>query len=168
MTANDRDRRSRRRVLASLGGAGALLVAGCLGDGVDGTPRYEDGEIPENVSGESRNTSEASAASALAQVEPTTTTTALDDLSIVDHEFVYEGGYLGSTVQGVVENTGPDRIQVAEVRVRVYDDAGTQLGQYLDSTGDLDPGETWAFQVVVLEPPGSLADYDISVLGTPS
>ncbi|MFC6716845.1 FxLYD domain-containing protein [Natrialbaceae archaeon GCM10025810] len=162
------DRSSRRRVLAAVGGGTALVLAGCIGGGGGGDPRYEDGEIPENVSGDNRTTRETNVAYAAAQQTPSDTVTRLDNLAIVEHRFVYEDGYLGSTVQGTVENTGTDRVEVAEVRVRVYDDAGTHLGRYLASTGDLDGGETWAFQVIVLEPPGSLADYDISVLGTPS
>ncbi|WP_246998576.1 FxLYD domain-containing protein [Halosolutus gelatinilyticus] len=164
------ERTSRRRVLASVG-AGIAAVAGCLDDGgFGGEPTYEDGSVGEVNASNATNRSETemAAAEAVAQREPNTSVTPLDPLSLVDHRFVVEDGYLGSTVQGTVENTGSDRIEIVEVRVRVYDETGSQLGRYLASTGDLDGGSSWAFQVVVLKPPGDIADYDIAVLGTPT
>ncbi|SEW02402.1 FxLYD domain-containing protein [Natrinema salifodinae] len=162
---------SRRRVLASLGAGIAAAAAGCTGSGgIDGKPAYEDGNMGEvNASNASNRTAaEMSAAEALAEQESNTSVTPLNSLSVADHEFVVEDGYLGATVQGTVENTGSDRIQLAEVRTRVYNDAGDMLGQYLATTGDLNGGSTWEFQVIILEPPADVADYDITVLGTPS
>ena len=161
---------SRRGLLASVG-AGLAAAAGCTSGGsLDGEPTYEDGnglEINDsNVS--SRNASEMSTAASLAEQQPSQSVTPLDSLSLIDHQFVVESGYLGSTVQGTVENTGSDRIQIAEVRTRIYNDAGSVIGRYLATTGDLDGGESWEFQVVVLEAPSDVADYDITVLGTPS
>ncbi|WP_049922437.1 FxLYD domain-containing protein [Halopiger djelfimassiliensis] len=162
---------SRRYVLASLGTAIGAVAAGCIGTGgLDGEPRYEDGTVGErnasNVS--NRSATEMATAEALAEREPSDAVTPLETLSLTDHEFVVEDGYLGSTVQGHVENTGSDRIQLVEVRTRVYDAAGNALGRYLASIGDLEGGETWAFQVIVLESPADVADYDITVLGTPA
>ncbi|ELY71005.1 FxLYD domain-containing protein [Natrinema versiforme] len=162
---------SRRRLLASLGVGIATAAAGCTGSsGLGGEPTYESGNVGQiNASNaSSRNATEMSTASSLAQQQPTSSVTPLDPLELVDHEFVVEDGYLGSTIQGTVRNTGGDRIQIVEVRTRVYNDAGNLLGRYLASTGDLGAGETWAFQVVVLEAPSDIADYDITVLGTPS
>ncbi|SER71127.1 FxLYD domain-containing protein [Natrinema salaciae] len=162
---------SRRRVLASLGAGVAVAAAGCTGSGgLDGQPRYEEGTVGDrNASNVSeRNATQMSTAAALAQQEPSNAVTPLDPLELVEHEFVVEDGYLGSTVQGTVTNTGADRIQVVEVRTRIYDDAGNLLGRYFASTGDLDGDETWAFQVVVLESPSDVASYDITVLGTPT
>lgn len=162
---------SRRRVLASLGAGIAVAAAGCTGSGgLDGQPRYEEGNIGDvNASNVSdRNATEMSTASALAQTQPSNSVTPLDPLELVEHEFVVESGYLGSTIQGIVENTGSDRIQIVEVRTRIYNDAGTLLGRYLASTGDLNGGERWAFQVIVLESPSDVASYDITVLGTPT
>lgn len=162
---------SRRRVLASLGAGLATAAAGCTGGGdLDGEPTYEDGtDVEINTSNVSdRSAEETTAAEALAEQEPTESVTPLQPLSLVDHEFVVEDGYLGSTVQGTVENTGSDRIQIVEVRTRIYNDAGNVIGQYLANTGDLDGGATWEFQVVVLEAPADVADYDITVLGTPA
>lgn len=162
---------SRRRVLTSLGTGIAIAAAGCLGsDGLGGQPTYEEGTVSginaSNVS--NRSASQMSTAAALAQRQPSSAVTPLEPLELVDHEFVVEDGYLGSTIQGTVANTGTDRIQTVEVRTRVYDDAGDLLGRYLASTGDLNGGSSWAFQVIVLEAPSDVASYDITVLGTPS
>jgi uncharacterized protein YcfJ len=160
---------SRRRVLAVLGTGIAAAAGGCLGDSLGGQPTYEDGTVSginaSNVS--DRTAAQMAAAAALAQQQPSNSVTPLDQLEAVEHEFVVEDGYLGATIQGTVANTGTDRIQTVEVRTRVYDAAGTLLGQYLASTGALNGGSRWAFQVIVLESPADVASYDIAVLGTP-
>ena len=162
---------SRRRVLTTVGTGIAAAAAGCLGSGdLGGQPTYEDGTVSginaNNVS--NRSATQLSAAAALAQQQPSDSVTPLEPLSLRDHEFVVESGYLGSTIQGIVENTGSSRIQTVEVRTRVYDDDESMLGRYLASTGDLNGGSRWAFQVIVLESPVAVASYDIAVLGTPS
>lgn len=161
------DRRSRRRVLATIGSGTAAALAGCGGIGSGNDPSYENGSI-ENASGEGRSAEEMAAAAPLAETEITQSATPLDNLELADHEFVLEDNYLGSTVQGTVENTGGDRIEIAEVRVRVYDDGGAQLGRYVAATGDLEGDASWSFTVVLLESPDDIANYDIAVLGTPS
>lgn len=160
------DRTTRRRVLASLGAGTGLVLAGC-GAFSAGGPNYEAGDVG-NVSGENRTAEEMATARALAETDANDAVTPLDPLEIRDHEFVHEDGYLGSTVQGTVTNTGDDRIEIVEVRVRVYDGDGNVLDRYLDTTGDLEGGDTWAFQVIVLEAPDDVADYEIAALGTPS
>ncbi|WP_254763254.1 FxLYD domain-containing protein [Natrinema marinum] len=161
---------SRRRVLASVGTGIAAAIAGCSGGGLGGEPTYEEGTVDiGNVSANaSRSTSEMATAAALATQQSSTSVTPLGSLALLDHEFVLESGYLGSTIQGTVENDGSSRIRTAEVRTRVYDDTGTLLGRYLATTGDLNAGSTWAFQVIVLEAPADVASYDIAVLGTPT
>ncbi|QLG50413.1 FxLYD domain-containing protein [Natrinema halophilum] len=162
---------NRRQVLAAIGAAIPTATAGCTGSGgIGGEPTYEDGNMGDlNASNYSnRSAAQMGTAAALAQSQPSTSVTPLDPLSLTAHEFVVEDGYLGSTVQGTVENTGTNRIQIVEVRTRVYDDAGNQIGRYLASTGDLNAGSTWEFVVVVLESPTTVADYDITVLGTPT
>ncbi|WP_440766178.1 FxLYD domain-containing protein [Natronorubrum sp. DTA7] len=161
---------TRRRVLAALGVGSATALAGCTGDGgpgIGGDPEYEAGEIGE-IDGEPRTEDELIAAEALAEQEIDEGVTPLEAISLTDHEFVFEDDYRGSTVQGTVENTGDDRIELVEVRVRVYNDDGEQIGRYLASTGDLDADVTWEFQVVLLKSPQDLADYDITALGTPT
>lgn len=154
---------SRRRLLAAVTAGTATALAGCNDGG--GTPSYEDGEIDED--GEGRSVEELVAAEGVAVTEAHQSATPLDAIELRDHEFVLEDGYLGSTVQGIVENTGT-RIDVAEVRVRVYDDAGDYLGWYLARTGDLNSGERWSFMVVILKAPSDIASYDIAALGTPA
>lgn len=154
---------SRRRLVAALAGGTAAALAGC--SDASGNPSYETGEI--DADGEGRSIEELTAAEGVAVTEPHDSATTLEAIELVEHEFVLEDGYLGSTVQGVVENTG-NRIDIAEVRVRVYDDAGDYLGWYLARTGDLYRDERWSFTVVVLKPPGDIASYDIAALGTPA
>jgi hypothetical protein len=155
---------SRRRVVATLGAGVGGVLAGCLGSG---DPEYEDGTV-DNVSGGNRTAQQMNTASSLAESEPSDQVTPMDVLELVSHEFVFVGGYAGSTVQGIVQNTGDDRTELAEVRVRVYNDRQELLGLYLASTSNLAAGETWSFQVIILESPDVIADYDIAVLGTPT
>ncbi len=157
-----------RRHLLAVSGAVVCGLAGCTDDaGLDGTSQYEDGEI-DAANAEPRGADEMAAAERLAEDELHEGVTPLEELEITDHKFVAEDDVRGPTVQGVVENTGSDRIEVAEVRVRVYDDEAAHLGRYLDSTGELDGGGEWAFEVVLLESPEDLSSYDIAVLGTPT
>lgn len=166
MTASPLDR---RRLLASIGAGATTLLAGCngVGLGVEGEPDYEREPI-DDLDAEERSDTESTAAEALAEQEVNEGVTTLEELSLASHEFVLEDGFRGPTVQGVLENTGDDRIDLAEVRVRVYNDDGDQLGRYLDTIGDFGGETTWEFQVIMLEPPSELAEYDITALGTPN
>ncbi|WP_290819525.1 FxLYD domain-containing protein [Halovivax sp.] len=156
--------RDRRRFLAAAGAVLGASLAGCV-DGRE--PDYEPGDVPD-VDGEPRTAEEMAAAEAIAERDVREGVSPLDDLAVSDHEFVLEDGYEGATVRGTVSNDGDDRIELVEVRVRVYDENGDQLGRYLDRTGDLGAGERWAFAVVLLEAPDDIAEYDVAVLGTPT
>ncbi|TYT63867.1 FxLYD domain-containing protein [Natrialba swarupiae] len=162
-----RHRSTRRRLLSVLGSGAAVAVAGCNGLDEGANPAYEDGGVVD-VAGDDRSAEEMTTAEALARQESHGSATSLESLSLVDHEFVLEDDFRGSTVQGTVENVGDDRVQVVEVRARVYDDAGDQLGQYLDTIGDVDAGDRWAFEVILLESPADVGRYDVAVLGTPT
>lgn len=153
---------SRRRVIAGLGAGFAVGLAGCNGSGRN--PSYESGTV-EGANGTGRNASEMSAAEAVAQLEVNENLSSLDGISVENHEFVLEDGYLGATVQGTLTNTGSDRLESVEVRVRVYNDAGRHLGRYVASTGDLSSGSSWEFTVVLLEAPDAIAAYDLAALG---
>ena len=153
---------SRRRVVAGLGAGLAAGIAGCSGSGR--TPSYEERTV-EGVNGTARNASEMSAASAVSQQEVNKNLSTLEGITVEDHEFVLEDGYKGATVQGTLTNTGTDRLETVEVRVRVYNDAGRQLGRYVASTGDLSSGSSWAFTVILLEAPDDIAAYDLAALG---
>ncbi len=162
---------TRRRLLAALGVGVPTSLAGCtdagLGLGVETGPTYEDGTIDVPDDAEERSVEEMATAEALAELESQEGVTPLERLSIVDHEYIFEDDFRGSTVQGTVENTD-ERVELAEVRVRVYNDDDEQLGHYLDITGDLDQGGEWAFEVILLESPDDIASYDIAVIGTPT
>lgn len=158
---------SRRRVLGLLGTGVVGALAGCNNVGINGEPRYERREIGDLKAG-NRSPEEVTAAEAIATQEATQGVTPLNSLTITKHEFVLKDGYLGPTVQGIVRNTGENRIKLAEVRVRVFNASGNQLGRYLAVTGDLNGGATWKFQVVILESPADIDRYDITVLGTPA
>ncbi|WP_252699946.1 FxLYD domain-containing protein [Natronosalvus vescus] len=166
------DIRSRRRLLTTTGVAlgSTLGLAGCLGRGGpaydgDGT---EPGRTPVDADGEARTTEEMAAASALAVTEPAEGVSPVEGIEIADHAFVLEDDFRGSTVQGRLENTGDDRLSVVEVRVRVYDEAGAQLGLYLDRTSDLEANTAWSFTVILLEAPSDIASYDIAAVGAPA
>lgn len=162
----DRDPATRRGFLALLGAGATVAVAGC--SSAQNRPTYESGEVNVPSDAKGRNAEEMTAAAALAPPEVNDNVATLDGLSLEEHKFVLEDGYLGSTVQGVVENTSDQRVRIAEVRVRVYNDSDEQIGRYLASTGDLNAGERWGFTVILLKPPTAIASYDIAVLGSPS
>ncbi|MFC7213835.1 FxLYD domain-containing protein [Saliphagus sp. GCM10025334] len=166
---------SRRGALAAVGSVAGLAIAGCLGTGT--TPSYggtddeqgaETERVPVDVDGEGRTAEEMTAAAALADDGPADGVSPLDAITLVDHEFVLEDDYQGSTVQGTLENAGNDRLALVEIRVRVYDDADNLLGTYFKHTSDLDAGDTWAFTAYVLASPADIAAYDIAALGTPT
>lgn len=159
--------RSRRGFLALTGVVATGALAGCLGSESSSQPEYEAGDVPDEIDGEERDTDEMATAEGLAEQEVQPDLAPLDGLSIVAHEFVYEDGYTGSTVQGTAENTGEERLRSAEVRVRVYNDDGEQIGVYLDTTSDFDSGTEWSFEVILLESPEDIADYNIAVVGLP-
>ncbi|THE66573.1 hypothetical protein D8Y22_00085 [Salinadaptatus halalkaliphilus] len=163
-----RHRSTTRRRLLTVSGLGVVsTLSGCAGVGGKESPAYEDGTA-EDVDGDDRTPEEMTAAEALAEQEIHESVTPLEALTIVDHEFVLEDGFNGPTVQGTVENTGDDRIQFVELRVRLYDADDAQLGRYLDTTGDLEGSDEWSFEVILLESPADIASYDVTVLGTPT
>lgn len=164
MPSGGDSRRGRRRLLSVVGtGLAGITLAGCLDGGQVG---YEAGSVPD-VDGSNRTVQEQLAAQASATTSPVDGVTPLESLSLDGHEFVFENGYQGSTVQGTVRNRGDERVGTAEVRVRVYDDRGAHLGRYFARTGDLDASDTWSFTVIVLQPPTRIERYEIAVLGTP-
>ncbi|ELY89959.1 FxLYD domain-containing protein [Natrialba taiwanensis] len=167
-----RDGRYRRRFLASLGLGATAALAGCTSIGTDvgveTGPSYERGQIDPPSDAGNRSAEQLTAAAALAEQETQEGVTPLNRLEITTHEFTFESGFKGSTIQGTIENTGSERVRRAEVRVRVYNEMGEQLGRYLSTNGDLDSGDVWAFTVVILKSPSVLDEYDITVLGTPS
>lgn len=158
-------RPSRRRFLAAAGTAALAVGAGCVGG--DDEARYERREVNE-TGDDPRDAQEMVAAEALAQTTADPSASHLGTLRLDAHEFTVADGFKGPVVTGEATNTGDGRLSAVEVRVRLYDDGGAQLGRYLDSTGDLDAGATWRFEVVLLASPSDVAAYDVAVLGIPA
>ena len=124
---------SRRRVLAGLLGGVSGSVAGC--GSRDGTVDYGD-RIPVTVSNASTtnasNASAASAAAARAELEGDKYVVDLEALALREHELVVRDDYRGVVIQGTVENAGHQRVKLVEVRTRVYNSDGEQLGRRSD------------------------------------
>lgn len=156
-------RTSRRRILAGMGGGIAATFAGC-GAVVEPSPTYQE-RTDVDVEGDERTAEEMTAAEAVAEQEVNEGVEALDALSFEDHEFVLQEDFRGPTVEGTVTNTGSDRIQLVELRTRVYNTEGNQLGRYLATTGDLEADTSWEFEVVLLEAPNDIASYELAALG---
>ncbi|WP_253738294.1 FxLYD domain-containing protein [Halohasta salina] len=157
---------SRRRLLGGVGGVLTVGLAGCTDD--SGGRDYERGTVELPADAEPRTPAELSVATQQATTDPSDAVAPTSAVDLVDHAFVFESGYLGATVQGTVVNRAGSRIDRCEVRVRVYNGDEQLLGRYLDRVGGLDGGRSWRFTVIVLEAPGDIAAYDITVLGTPA
>jgi len=141
-------------------------VAGCADSGTN-SPSYDRRSIDIPDDAESRTPQEATAAAQQAIAETSNAVAPIDAVDLTGHEFVFESGYLGATVQGTVVNRATDRITLTEVRVRVYNSDDQILGQYVDRVADLDSNKTWSFTAILLESPSDIAAYDIAALGTP-
>ena len=158
---------SRRRVLGLLGAGVSFGVAGCsVGNGNANYQEREDVDLSTTTGANTSNSSAANAAAARAQLESDSYAVELDALELRDHEMSVRDDYRGAVVQGSVENTSRQSVKLIEVRARVYDSDGDQLGRYLDSTYDVAAGSTWEFEIIVLESPSDIASYDIAVLGS--
>lgn len=153
---------TRRRFLTLCGGGATAVLGGCTG--ARDEPSYRRGEVNQ-TGGEPRTAEQMVAAESLAITEANANAGPLDSLALEDHEFVVADGYKGPTVRGTVSNTGAESVTLAEVRVRVYDTDGVQLGRYLDRTGDISAGTTWRFEAVLLDSVADIASYDVAVLG---
>ena len=154
----------RRRFLALCGGGVAAALGGCTG--TTDEPRYREGQV-NRTGGEPRTAQQMAVAEALAVTDANADVSPLGSLVIESHEFVAEDGYRGPTVRGVVSNTGSEPVDLAEVRVRTYDDDGAHLGRYMARTGDIAPETAWRFGVILLDPITDIAEYDVAVLGLP-
>ncbi|WP_227379534.1 FxLYD domain-containing protein [Haladaptatus halobius] len=141
-----------------------IVLSGCASTNDD--PQYTRSKV-NNTAGKPRTAKEMVAAEAVAQQDPDENASPIDSLTLDTHEFVVKDSYKGPTVQGTVSNTGRDLLTYAEVRVRVYDDTGAQLGLYLDSTDDFSARTAWQFEVVLLTSVSKIASYDIALLGIP-
>jgi hypothetical protein len=74
-------------------------------------------------------------------------TQATEKLQILNHT----GGiteYGSPMVTGTAKNISSSNLIYAEIRVKWYDTAGTLLDTSIDNINDLNPGETWRFEVI--------------------
>lgn len=163
----DRATSTRRGFLAVCGGGLLAVLGGCAG--TTGGVQYRDGQV--NRSNQTnvteRTAQQTTAAQSAAITEPNTNAIPVDSLVLESHEYVVDGGYNGPTVQGTVVNTGTDLARTVEVRVRVYNADGAQLGLYIARTNDLAAGSPWQFKVILLAAAAAITAYDIVVLGVP-
>ena len=159
-----RARSTRRRFLALVGAGVPAALAGCS-DRPD-TADYEAGKTVDPPPANESNASAAAAAAARAERTGSDYAVPLDVLALRSHELDVTDDYRGVVIQGTVENTSQQRVELVEVRTRVYNDDGEQLGRYLDSTHDLAAETTWSFDVIVLEEPSDVGSYEIAVLGS--
>jgi hypothetical protein len=158
---------TRRGFVAVCGGGVVAVLGGCAE--TSSSPPYQDGQLNQTnqTNATERTAQQTTAAEAAATTEPTTNAVPLESLVLESHEYVLTQGYKGPVVQGTVENTGNELVRTVEVRVRVYNASGAQLGRYIARTGDLAAGTSWQFEVILLASPSEIADYEIAVLGVP-
>lgn len=120
------DYKTRRCFLTLCGGGATVVLSGCTG--IKNEPSYQEGQVNQ-TGGNQRTAEQMIAAEALAITEANENASPLDSLTLENHEFAVKGGYKGPTVQGVISNTGTKLVELAEVRVRVFDANGAQLGR---------------------------------------
>ncbi len=83
------------------------------------------------------------------------------ELSILDHHMDVEGSSV--YVRGHAKNIGEKQLSWASVDVKFYDADGSVVGTGSDYTQDLDPGETWSFEVWYYDPDWEVDSYKIAV-----
>lgn len=82
------------------------------------------------------------------------------DLTILSHSMtIDEWGW--PTVEGIARNDGNNRFDYAEIDVRFYNSDGHLIESSFTNILDLDPGQTWAFEVMGLTK--DAVSYDIGV-----
>lgn len=68
-------------------------------------------------------------------------------------------------IKGTAKNVSSSRLGYAEVKVKFYNAAGTLLDTSSDTITDLDPGETWSFEVMIFDEDQKVASYKIGSEG---
>jgi len=86
------------------------------------------------------------------------------DLEVLNHAGTTGEIYI---ITGEVYNPGNPLLAYAEVIATLYDDAGlvVNVGYSFLPAGDLGSGQTASFEVLVEQPHGSIAGYELVVLG---
>lgn len=87
-------------------------------------------------------------------------------LEIVEHQF-YEDEFQAG-VEGIVANNTGDTLDYVEVKGWFYNDEGTQIDDSMDNTENLEDGQEWAFDVMLLQAdPEEVADYELEASDSP-
>ena len=138
----------RRTLLATLGTASTIAIAGCSSEeserqeGSTNEESSDDGSSDDGSS-ESDNTESGSANDNSGSDEPEQL------VNLVEHEF-YNEGQFDVGVEGVVENVSDQELSYVEVSVYFLDSEGTQIEEGLDNTSDLAAGRRWEFDATYL------------------
>lgn len=69
-----------------------------------------------------------------------------DKLSVPIHTMI-TGEQGGVVIEGIVRNDGNTRCNYGVVNFRIYDSDEQLIDTYSDVFSDLEPGETWAFEI---------------------
>ncbi|SEH12919.1 hypothetical protein SAMN04487967_1028 [Natronorubrum sediminis] len=160
-------KQTRRKVIA-MGGVGiGAALAGCTGSADDDDGEYQGGGDDDDDNG-NENEDDLPDEEEVEDRDEGEDYLEFGDLSITEHDLVVEEDeFLDEVyVEGVVENGDDDMFDYVEVSVRVYDADGHQLDRYMTNTQDLDPDQTWAFEVTIMEDAEDVDDFDIAVSGS--
>jgi len=87
-------------------------------------------------------------------------------LEILNHRIEREDeeGLTLVTIKGMARNVGTETLLHADVRSSFYDVNGALMDTFIDSTSDLDPGETWNFEIAYFETEESkIENYELNV-----
>lgn len=84
-------------------------------------------------------------------------------LTILSHE-IGTTSWGGISVTGIARNDSDGRLGYAEVKVRFYDVRGSLLETSFANVLDLDPGQTWSFEVLSFKEGPSRYEIGIGTL----
>ena len=147
----------RRRKYLQLIGSGGIAppFAGCAEEETD----EAEGSVEAEDSGEDESESDSGS-------EEGDEGDSEGGLEIVEHQFYEEEFQAG--VEGIVANNTGNTLDYVEVKAWFYDEDGTQIDDSLDNTENLEDGQQWAFDVILLQAePEEVADYEIEVSDSP-
>jgi len=87
------------------------------------------------------------------------------NLVLLSHQMVTDE-FDTYSVKGSVQNNGVSALDYVEVNVKFYDSSGAVIGEGLDNTQNLGPGQVWKFDAMYFgtETP---VKYDIEVSDSP-
>lgn len=96
-----------------------------------------------------------------------TTTHEGDSPVRIEHHDLTEDYFGDARVSGELTNAGDTELSYVEVNARLYNEAGTRIGDGFDNASDVAPGETITFEVMTMVPYDDVADYELEVSTSP-